>query len=170
VGRFAVTKENSDRDKRELERLQGENERLRKVVGSLEKQVKTLKETIRNAKDISPIERISFARVRRLAREACMEIARQGKQFILSMGKTTRAFRKLRQIWDLLIEDDWYLSDIFPQLDPDRETKPTGTPCKYCGQSILWLPNDWGKWFPVELDSYKRHRCKEYEERGYYAS
>ncbi|NJK51242.1 hypothetical protein HC931_26895 [Candidatus Gracilibacteria bacterium] len=142
-----------------------------RIIAELEKQNARLKEKIRNAKDISPIERISFARVRRLAREACMEIARQGKQFILSMGKTTRAFRKLRQIWDLLIEDDWYLSDIFPQLDPDRkEEKPTGTPCKYCFERILWVPSDWGSWFPIDADTHKRHRCQQYSERGYYAS
>jgi hypothetical protein len=153
------------------EQLKEEIAKRDRIIAEQDKQIARLKKKIRNAKDISPVERTSFARVRRLAREACMEIHRQGKQFILSMGKTTRAFRKLRQIWDLLIEDDWYLSDIFPQLDPDRkEEKPTGTPCKYCGQSILWLPNDWGSWFPVELDSYKRHRCQQYSERGYYAS
>ena len=145
----------------ESEKLRLENDRLRRIIEAHEKAIARLKETIRNAKDITPIKRISFSRVRRLARLACLELSRIGKKLVVSMGDVKREFRSLRDIWEFLSAEDWLLSDLFPQLDPEP-AKPKGKPCKFCFNPIFWLPNQWGKWFPHDIESGCRHRCEKF--------
>lgn len=143
-----------------------------RIIAALEEEIAILKETIAKARDITPVQRPSFSRVKRMAENACLELKKVGKQFVVSMGSTSRTFRKLKEIWEFLCQENWALSDLFPQLDPDRkpEPKPNGKPCKYCNLPIIWVPNDWGKWFPIDANTHLRHKCAEYEERDYYSS
>jgi hypothetical protein len=142
-----------------------------RIIAALEEQISVLKEIIAKAKDITPVIKPSFSRVKRMAEAACLELKKVGKHFVVSMGSTSRTFKKLREIWEFLCQEDWNLSDLFPQLDPDKkEEKPTGKPCKYCNLPILWVPSDWGKWLPIDAITHKRHRCQQYDERSYYSS
>jgi hypothetical protein len=44
-----------------------------------------------------------------------MEVKRTVGGWILRMGDKARKFRRLADIWDLLSQDEFYLSDIFPE-------------------------------------------------------
>ena len=59
--------------------------------------------------------RLSLRRVMRLAHQACMDVQRTVGGWILRMGNTARKFRRLADIWDLISQDEFYLSDIFPE-------------------------------------------------------
>ncbi|MEM7761694.1 MAG: hypothetical protein AAF298_26775 [Cyanobacteria bacterium P01_A01_bin.40] len=96
--------------KRSVQQLEQENEILKKDLG-------IAKQVIRRAKDITPIVRLSLKRVLRLAHDACMDVQRTIGGWILRMGKLARKFRRLADIWDILSQDEWYLSDIFA---PDK--------------------------------------------------
>ena len=96
--------------KRSLGQLKQENEILKK-------DLEIAKQIIRRAKDIAPIIRISLKRVLRLAHDACMDVQRTAGGWILKMGNKARKFRRLADIWDILSQDEWYLSDIFA---PDK--------------------------------------------------
>lgn len=107
--------------KQQIKQLQQENQRLTEELNEA-------KNTIRRAKDISPLMRPSFKRVLRLAHDACMEVQRTVGGWILKMGDKARKFRRLADIWDILSQDDWYLSDLFAsdKLIPLDKIKP---PC-----------------------------------------
>lgn len=131
-----------------------------RIIAALEEQLAHYKNLVRYAKDLSPVVRPSFARVRRMAREACLELTKEGGRFVISMGnKVRRTFKKLKEIWEFLSQDDWALSDLFPLLD-EKSAKPKGKPCKFCGVSIFWLPNKWGKWLPHNLEGGECHVCE----------
>ncbi len=131
-----------------------------RIIEAYEKTIAHLKEIIRNAKDVSPVIKPSFSRVKRMAQMACLQLSRENSSYVLSMGdKCKRTFKKLRDIWEFLSQEEWALSDLFPQLDPEKAAKPKGKPCKFCGVSILWLPNTWGKWLPHNIEGGDRHRC-----------
>ena len=70
--------------------------------------------------------RLSLKRVKRLAHHACMDVQRTVGGWILRMGEAARKFRRLADIWDLISQDDWYLSDIFPddKLIPIDQIQP----------------------------------------------
>lgn len=89
-----------ERLKAEVERLAAENKRLAAV--------------IRRAKDPSPVERCSFKRVMQLATDACMTLTRVAKGWILKLGNKERHFRFLKLIWEILVEEEWLLEDLFP--------------------------------------------------------
>ena len=82
--------------------------------------------TSRRAKDISPVMRLSLKRVKRLANHACMDVQRIVGGWILKMGNSGRKFRRLADIWDLISQDNWYLSDVLPEdkLIPISQIKP----------------------------------------------
>jgi hypothetical protein len=109
----------------EIARLRTQNEELIKLVRSQS-------EKIQSAKDISPVEKPSLKRVLALARSACLDVFKNAEgSWILSMGPLKRSFRKLRQIWDLLIVDDWYLDELFsppPPPPPPLAAKPLFAP------------------------------------------
>lgn len=96
--------------KRKNSQLQQENEIIKK-------DLEQAKQIMRRAKDISPIVRLSLKRVLRLAHDACMDVKRTVGGWILQMGNKARKFRRLADIWDILSQDEWYLSDIFA---PDK--------------------------------------------------
>ena len=101
--------------KREIIALKTENVRLKQENEMVKKDLDIAKEVIRRAKDITPLMRISLKRVLRLAHDACMDVQRTVGGWILKMGKYARRFRRLADIWDILSQDEWYLSDIFPK-------------------------------------------------------
>jgi hypothetical protein len=117
--------------KQENARLQRENERLTEELAEA-------KQIIRRAKDISPVMRLSVKRVMRLAHHACMDVHRTVGGWILQMGDKARKFRRLADIWDILSQDNWYLSDVLPedklipvdQIQPPKTRKKPTSPDK----------------------------------------
>lgn len=106
-----------------LDELIAENERQKKRIAELEQEVRAANNTIRRAKDINPVERPSLKRVMKLVSDACMTLTRVGGRWILKLGHMTRSFKRLGQLWELLIKDDWKLSEIFPPPEPIRERR-----------------------------------------------
>ena len=99
----------------------------------LHQELKEAKQTIRRAKNISPILRLSHSRVLKLAHQVCMDVQKTVGGWILRMGDKARKFRRLADIWDLLAVDEFILSEIFPPekliaidkiLPPKRKTRP----------------------------------------------
>lgn len=105
------------------EEMRSELERLRKENEALKQKVKAANNTIRRAKDISPVERPSLRRVMKIANDALMTVTKEGGRWILKMGHKNRSFKRLGQLWELLIKDDWFLSDIFPPPEPPKERR-----------------------------------------------
>jgi hypothetical protein len=100
---------------KEIIALRRENAKLRQENEIITQDLEQAKQIIRRAKDVSPLMRISLKRVLRLAHDACMDVKRTVGGWILRMGDKARKFRRLADIWDLLSQDDFYLSDIFPE-------------------------------------------------------
>lgn len=96
-----------DPSRDEIERLKAENERLAA-------ENKRLGAILRRAKDPNPVERCSFKRVAQLVADACMTLSRVAGGWILRLGNRERRFRFLRQIWEILTEQEWLLEDLFP--------------------------------------------------------
>lgn len=100
-----------------IERLREEADELYKIIGALRKQ-------IINAKDPSPFKRLSFLKVARYVGGLGFNIVREKSSWVLSMGSIlNRKFKNLREIWDLITQEDWHLSDIFPQTSADPPPK-----------------------------------------------
>jgi hypothetical protein len=100
---------------REIIALRKEVSKLRQENEIISKDLDQAKQILRRAKDISPIMRLSLQRVMRLAHQACMDVKRTVGGWILRMGDKARRFRRLADIWDILSQDEFYLSDIFPE-------------------------------------------------------
>ena len=123
---------------REIAALKRQNALLIEENEAIRKDLDVAKQIIRRAKDISPLMRISLKRVLRLAHDACMDVQRTVGGWILRMGDKARKFRTLAHIWDLLSQDDFLLSDIFPEdkliavelIKPPRRRKPRQLPEK----------------------------------------
>lgn len=98
-------------------------EELRSRIAQLEKELRAANNTIRRARDINPVERPSHKRVMKLVSDACMTLTREGGRWILKLGHMTRSFKRLGQLWELLIADDWKLSEIFPPPKPKFERR-----------------------------------------------
>ncbi|MEG4070429.1 hypothetical protein QUA42_24305 [Microcoleus sp. Pol11C2] len=106
----------------EIARLRDQNDKLLELARSQS-------DTIRRAKDISPVDKPSFKRVSALAGEALLDISKKiGGGWLLSLGPLKRGFKKLREIWELLVSGDWLLSDIFPEPPPPAAPKPLFPP------------------------------------------
>jgi hypothetical protein len=100
---------------KEIIALKKENALIKQENQQLSEELKQAKQIIHRAKDISPVIRLSLQRVMRLANQACMDIKRTVGGWILKMGDKARKFRRLADIWEILSQDRWYLSDIFPE-------------------------------------------------------
>ncbi len=62
-----------------------------------------------------------------------MDIKRTVGGWILKMGGKARKFRRLADIWEILSQDEWHLSDIFPEeklipLDKIQPPRPRKRP------------------------------------------
>ena len=119
---------------REIIALKRKNARLKEENELVKKDLDSAKQIIRRAKDISPLMRISLKRVLRLAHDACMDVKRTVGGWVLKMGSKARKFRRLADIWYLLSQDEFLLSDIFPEdkliaveniLPPRPRKRPT---------------------------------------------
>ena len=124
--------------KSQYQQLEIKNQQLQDENKVLKKDLEIAKNVIRRAKDISPLVRISLKRVLRLAHDACMDVKRTVGGWILLMGDKARKFRRLADIWDILSQDNWYLSEIFTPdkliaidlIQPPRPRKPPVLPDK----------------------------------------
>ncbi|MGL6337685.1 MAG: FtsB family cell division protein, partial [Waterburya sp.] len=99
---------------REIIALKEENASLKQENQRLTEELAEAKHIIRCAKDISPVMRFSLQRVMRLAHQACMDVQRTVGGWILKMGDKARKFRRLADIWYILSQDNFLLSEIFP--------------------------------------------------------
>ena len=104
----------------ELAIAQAQIDRLRQFNDELQQSLRDKNDTIRQAKDINPVGRVSLKRVLVLARAAFLDISKiakiDGGGWLLSMGDNLRRrFKSLRDIWDLLNVDDWFLTDLFDE-------------------------------------------------------
>lgn len=119
-----------------------EIKRLREEVNTLNEQVANLRGQLNRAKDPTPVKRPSLLRVLLLARMALMDIKRVGGGWVLSMGENLRrSFKTLREIWELLTQDDWCLSDIFsqPTIKPRLPQRhPPLAPSMRASTTALW--------------------------------
>jgi hypothetical protein len=104
----------------EIQTLKSENERLKAENEQLKQELMEAKVNLRRAKNPSPVEKPSFKRVLRLVWDACMNLKKVAGGWLLTMGKLERKFKSLKLIWELLTQENWYLSDIFPP-----QKKPT---------------------------------------------
>lgn len=110
----------------EIKLLKQEIIALKQKNQELKEELKKAQQIIRHAKDISPVVRPSLKRVVRLAHNACMEVKRTVGGWILQMGHLARKFRRLGDIWLLLSQDNWCLSEIFrsDKLIPIDQIQP----------------------------------------------
>jgi hypothetical protein len=138
---------------REIESLRAENSSLRRK--------------LTEARNPDPIDRPSLKRVKKLVSNACCGIDRVKNKWRVWMGKKERFFKRLRDVWEFFLREDWALSDLFPPPKPKPAPKPVErSRCKYCESPILWIAGWMGKMLPHDEPG-KRHRCAEYyRERG----
>ena len=143
---------------KEIEILKTQHQQLKNENEILKKDLEISKNIIRRAKDITPLVRISLKRVLRLAHDACMDVQRTVGGWILRMGDKARKFRRLADIWDILSQDNWFLSEIFapdkliaidliqppkprkPPVIPDKKTHPLMRPEEILFRRRIGLP------------------------------
>jgi hypothetical protein len=112
---------NTNDDNEELERLRKELEAERELRRKAELEAEYWKkrdaknsEIIARAKNIASVSRPSLPRVKRLCESACLDVEKVEGGYQLSFGFTLkRVFKKLSHIFDILVLNNWYLSDIF---------------------------------------------------------
>jgi hypothetical protein len=96
---------------------QAEIQRLREQNDEMCDRIRAQSQIINRAKDINPVARPSFNRVLTLARAAFLDLCKcPGGGWFLSLGHRVRKFKTLRQIWDILCLDDWFLEDLFGEF------------------------------------------------------
>jgi len=96
---------------------QAEIQRLREQNDEMCDRIRAQSQIINRAKDINPVDRPSFKRVLTLARAAFLDLCKcPGGGWFLSLGHRVRKFKTLRQIWDILCLDDWFLEDLFGEF------------------------------------------------------
>ena len=106
----------------EIARLREDNEQMRD-------RIRAQTETINRAKDINPVERPSFKRVLALAQAACLDLCKNpAGGWFLSLGQRVRKFKSLRQIWDILCLDDWFLEDLLGEFLVVKPSKLSDVP------------------------------------------
>jgi hypothetical protein len=121
-----------------------------------------LRRKLLEARDPEPIERPTVRRVRVLISMACCTLDRVKHLWRISMGNKERFFKRLRDVWEFFLQEDWSLSDLFP---PTAEKKQRSKPvCKFCQAPIQWI-KDFARYLPHNEDG-SRHRCQEYRHRN----
>lgn len=116
--------------KDELKRSEAELKRSEAELKRSQSEAADLRRAIAIAKDPNPVKRCSLKRVQALASNACMAVERLNKGWLLKFGRLERHFRFLGQIWQILIQEDWALSDVFPP-EPPRQQKAPRLPFRY---------------------------------------
>lgn len=93
---------------RRIAELEAENERLTEAL-------RKAHITIANAKDIDPIQRLSEKRVAKMAASACLKLVRHKvKGWVISIGNACQWYRSLWDIWAILSQESWSLSELIP--------------------------------------------------------
>ena len=97
------------------EELVAEIERLRRENEELLNQYSRVSEAMRRAKNPDSVVRPSLKRLLGFVLDACMQLRRVVGGWELSLGQTKkRIFKRLKDIWEIFVQENWYLSDIFP--------------------------------------------------------
>lgn len=98
-----------------------ELERLREQIERLEAENRELKNKLARAKDPTPVERPSIERCKRMAADACMSIERcdRGWRFRMGWQVCQRIFRRLRDLWEFLLQDEWLIEDLGGFYSPE---------------------------------------------------
>ena len=118
--------------KAEVEKIKAENAQLAKDAANA-------KTALRRAKNPQPVERPSVKRMLSIVTDAFMclrqvfkgsKLNKDGKSLVpkpcgweLSMGNLKRKFRFLKEIWDLLTQEYWFLTDIFPPVPAPKKSR-----------------------------------------------
>lgn len=108
----------------EVEKLKAENKKLKAQVETLQDELREAKTQLRRAKDPLPYQKPSFKLVSRLVWDCCMKLKKTVGGWLLSMGHLERKFKSLKQIWELLTQDEWLLSDVFPSPSDSKSARP----------------------------------------------
>lgn len=117
----------------EIEKLKADNEKLKAQLEIIKQELAEAKTQLRRAKNPNPFIKPSFKLVARLVWDCCMNIKKTAGGWLLTMGSSLqRKFKSLKQIWELLTQDDWVLSDIFTTPKPKKNAKPR-LPKRYGG-------------------------------------
>lgn len=119
--------------KEQRRRREEENVGLSKKIDSMESQneelrseIRDLRETINRAKNISPWARPNFNNVRHLAKKACLDIVKAPGGWVVKMAsRIGKKFKRLRDIWLILTQEEWHLHDDF---FPHSESIPAPAP------------------------------------------
>ncbi|MEB3277756.1 MAG: hypothetical protein VKK42_02395 [Lyngbya sp.] len=123
VNPLYLTTMNHEEALRRIAELEAENERLKVELSKA-------KNSLARAKDSDPVERCSETRVRKLANEAALNLTRHLNGWIISLGDRRQWYKRLRDIWEILITGDWKLSELIPPKhspqyrEPDKEATP----------------------------------------------
>ena len=152
-------------------------EEYEKKIKELEAQNAELKTRLNRAKDPEPKKRPGFGHVKQLAQNCCLGLARQlrkGKTigFIVRLGHKTRIFKRLKDVWEFLTQENWDLEELFPKFNPNQPKPKKPKTCKYCERPVrwqkewltaehcfdFWLANPDGS--PHKCQEYKRHWAK----------
>jgi hypothetical protein len=108
-----LRQENAAKDK-QLAEKDAEIERAEREAEYWKKRDAKNSEIIARAKNISSVSRPSLSRVKCLCESACLDLEKVEGGYQLSFGFTLkRIFKKLSHIFDILVLNNWYLSDIF---------------------------------------------------------
>ncbi|MGB3514603.1 MAG: hypothetical protein WBA93_36415 [Microcoleaceae cyanobacterium] len=105
-----------------------EIEKLKRQVEQLERENSELKRKLNEARDPNPVIRPSRKRIHRLLMDAGMSLYRSGNWWLVKFGNLRQHYRKLTQIWKVIINDSWNLTDLFPfpsksDTPPEETTK-----------------------------------------------
>ena len=128
--------EQLDRLQSQLLAAEAEIERLRQQNDQMQSRIRAQLETINRAKDINPVARPSFKRVLALAQAAFLDLCKcPAGGWVLSFGSRFRNFKTLRQIWDILCLDDWFLEDLLGDFLVVKLRKVSDVPRDFDGDN-----------------------------------
>ncbi len=147
-------------------------EEYEKLIRELEKENSELKEKLARAKDPEPCKRPTFNHVQQLVKNCCLDLTRKLKNgktkgFIVSLGKKTRVFKRLKDVFLFVTQAEWTLDELFPPYDPKKPKQPKPKTCQYCNRLVKWHKEwnneKWGFDFTLQNPDGTRHKCHEYK-------
>lgn len=129
---FDKTAAEVEKLKAQLRRREEENVGLSKKIEQLESDIdeihaenRDLKEVINRAKNISPWARPNFTNVRRMAARWGINIVKAPGGWVVKMAsKIGKKFKRLRDIWLILTQEEFFHEDFFPY----EEVAPASAP------------------------------------------
>lgn len=99
----------------------GELQRLKDRIDQLETENRQLRDKLARAKDPTPVERPSIERCAKMASDACMSIEKceSGWRFRMGWQVCQKVFRRLRDLWEFLLQDEWLIEDLGGFYSPE---------------------------------------------------